>query len=77
MQFGGRVLYKDVNVSFTPGECFGIIGANGAGKSTLLRIISGDLEPTDGHVLLDPKERLSVLKQDHDAFDEYTVLRTV
>ncbi|MCR4698560.1 MAG: ATP-binding cassette domain-containing protein [Bacilli bacterium] len=77
MQFGGRVLYKDVNVSFTPGECFGIIGANGAGKSTLLRIISGDLEPTDGHVILDPKERLSVLKQDHDAFDEYTVLRTV
>lgn len=77
MQFGGRVLYKDVNVAFTPGECFGIIGANGAGKSTLLRIISGDLEPTDGHVSIDPKERLSVLKQDHNAFDEYDVLRTV
>ncbi len=77
MQFGGRVLYKDVNVSFTPGECFGIIGANGAGKSTLLRIISGDLEPTDGHVYIDPKERLSVLKQDHNAFDQYDVLRTV
>ena len=77
MQFGGRVLYKDVNIAFTPGECFGIIGANGAGKSTLLRIISGDLEPTDGHVSIDPKERLSVLKQDHNAFDEYDVLRTV
>lgn len=77
MQFGGRVLYKDVNVSFTPGECYGIIGANGAGKSTLLRIISGDLEPTDGHVLKDPKERLSVLKQDHNAFDQYDVMRTV
>ena len=77
MQFGGRVLYKDVNVSFTPGECYGIIGANGAGKSTLLRIISGDLEPTDGHVSMDPKERLSVLKQDHNAYDQYEVLKTV
>lgn len=77
MQFGGRVLYKEVNVSFTPGECFGIIGANGAGKSTLLRIISGELEPTEGHVSIDPKERLSVLKQNHNAYDEYEVLETV
>lgn len=77
MQFGGRVLFKDVNVSFKSGECFGIIGANGAGKSTLLRIISGDLEPTSGFVSKDPKERMSILKQDHNAFDEYEVLRTV
>ncbi len=77
MQFGGRVLFKDVNVSFTPGECFGIIGANGAGKSTLLRIISGDLEPTEGFVSKDPKERLSVLKQDQHAFDDHEVLETV
>lgn len=77
MQFGGRVLFKDVNVSFKTGECFGIIGANGAGKSTLLRIISGDLEPTSGFVSKDPKERMSILKQDHNAYDDYEVLRTV
>jgi ATPase subunit of ABC transporter with duplicated ATPase domains len=77
MQFGGRVLFKDVNIAFTPGECYGIIGANGAGKSTLLRIISGDLEPTSGVVSHDPKERVSILKQDHNAFDNVEVLRTV
>ena len=77
MQFGGRVLFKDVNVAFTPGECYGIIGANGAGKSTLLRIISGELEPTSGSVTTDPKERMSILKQDHNAFDDVEVLRTV
>lgn len=77
MQFGGRVLFKDVNVAFTPGECYGIIGANGAGKSTLLRIISGELEPTSGSVTLDLKERMSILQQNHDAFDEVEVLRTV
>jgi ATPase subunit of ABC transporter with duplicated ATPase domains len=77
MQFGGKVLFKDVNLSFTPGECYGIIGANGAGKSTLLRIISGDLEPTSGSVSMDPKERMSVLKQDHDAYNDVEVLRTV
>lgn len=77
MQFGGRILFKDVNIAFTPGECYGIIGANGAGKSTLLRIISGQLEPTDGHVSIDKKERMSILQQNHDAFDEETVLRTV
>jgi len=77
MQFGGRVLFKDVNVAFTSGECYGIIGANGVGKSTLLRIISGDLEPTTGHVSTDPKERMSILKQDHNAYDKEEVLRTV
>ena len=63
MQFGGRTLFKNVNVNFAKGECYGIIGANGAGKSTLLRIISGDLEPTSGHVTLTDNERMSVLKQ--------------
>lgn len=77
MQFGGRVLFKDVNIAFTPGECYGIIGANGAGKSTLLRIISGELEPTSGNVSIDPKERMSILRQDHNAFDDVEVLRTV
>jgi ATPase subunit of ABC transporter with duplicated ATPase domains len=77
MQFGGRVLFKEVNISFTTGECFGIIGANGAGKSTLLRIISGDLEPTGGTVSKDPKERMSVLKQDQNMYDEVNVIRTV
>ncbi len=77
MQFGGRVLFKDVNLAFTSGECYGIIGANGAGKSTLLRIISGELEPTSGHVSLGPKERMSILKQDHNAFDKEEVIRTV
>ena len=69
-QYGGRTLFKDVNLSFKKGECYGIIGANGAGKSTLLKIISGEIESTDGHIYLDEKERMSVLKQDHDAFDE-------
>ena len=77
MQFGGRTLFKNVNVNFAKGECYGIIGANGAGKSTLLRIISGDLEPTSGHVTLTDNERMSVLKQNQDAFDNETVLRTV
>lgn len=77
MQFGGRVLFKDVNIAFTPGECYGIIGANGAGKSTFLRIISGELEPTSGNVSIDPKERMSILRQDHNAFDDVEVLRTV
>ena len=77
MQFGGRTLFKEVNVKFTPGECYGIIGANGAGKSTLLRIISGKLEPTSGNVSYDEKERMSVLEQNHDAYDDVEVMRTV
>ncbi|MBQ1868372.1 MULTISPECIES: ABC-F family ATP-binding cassette domain-containing protein [Selenomonas] len=77
LQFGKRVLYKDVNLKFTPGNCYGIIGANGAGKSTFLKLLSGEIEPTGGHIEITPGERLSVLQQDHYAFDEYQVLRTV
>ena len=77
VQFGKRVLFQDVNMKFTPGNCYGIIGANGAGKSTFLRVISKQLEPTRGSVTLGPGERLSVLSQDHFAFDEYTVMDTV
>lgn len=77
IQFGKRVLYKDVNVKFTPGNIYGVIGANGAGKSTLLRAISGDLEPNKGTVELGPGERLSVLEQDHFKYDEYKVMDTV
>lgn len=77
VQFGKRVLFQDVNLKFTPGNCYGIIGANGAGKSTLLRTISGALEPTRGSISLGPGERLSVLSQDHHAFDAFTVMDTV
>ena len=77
IQFGKRVLYKDVNIKFTPGNIYGIIGANGAGKSTLLRAISGDLEPNKGSIELGPGERLSVLEQDHFKYDAYSVLDTV
>ena len=77
IQFGKRVLYKDVNLKFTAGNIYGVIGANGAGKSTLLRAISGDLEPNKGSVELGSGERLSVLEQDHFKFDEYRVLDTV
>ena len=77
IQFGKRVLYKDVNLKFTPGNIYGVIGANGAGKSTLLRAISGDLEPNKGTVELGPGERLSVLEQDHFKYDEYKVMDTV
>ena len=77
IQFGKRVLYKDVNIKFTPGNIYGVIGANGAGKSTLLRAISGDLEPNKGTVELGPGERLSVLEQDHFKYDSYRVLDTV
>ena len=77
VQYGKRVLFKDINLKFTPGNCYGVIGANGAGKSTFLRILSGDLEPTRGTVMFGPGERLSVLKQDHFAYDECTVLDTV
>lgn len=77
VQFGKRVLFKDVNLKFTPGNCYGVIGANGAGKSTFLRVLSGDVDPTRGSVSFGPGERLSVLKQDHFEFDRHTVLDTV
>ena len=77
IQFGKRVLYKDVNLKFTHGNIYGIIGANGAGKSTFLRAISGDLEPNKGSVELGPGERLSVLEQDHFKYDEFRVMDTV
>ena len=77
IQFGKRVLYKDVNLKFTNGNIYGVIGANGAGKSTFLKAISGELEPTKGTVTLGPGERLSVLSQDHFKWDQYTVLNTV
>ena len=77
IQFGKRVLYKDVNIKFTRGNIYGVIGANGAGKSTLLRAISGDLEPNKGTVELGPGERLSVLEQDHFKYDSYKVIDTV
>ena len=77
VQFGKRVLYNDVNMKFTNGNIYGVIGANGAGKSTFLKVISGELDPTKGSVTLGPGERLSVLSQDHFKFDEHTVLDTV
>ena len=75
--FSGQQLFKDVNLKFQPGNCYGIIGANGAGKSTFLRLLCGELEPTTGEIAISKDERLSVLKQDHFAFDEFTVLDTV
>ena len=77
VQFGGRVLFERVNVTFSAGNCYGIIGANGAGKSTFLKVLSGELDPQKGEVFITPGERLSVLKQDHFAYDEYEVIRTV
>ena len=77
VQFGKRVLFNEVNLKFTNGNCYGVIGANGAGKSTFLRTISGDLDPTTGNITLGPGERLSVLSQDHFKWDAYTVLDTV
>lgn len=77
LRFGKRVLFEDVNLKFTSGNCYGIIGANGAGKSTFLKIISGEVDPTTGSVSFTPGERMAVLSQDHYAFDEFTVLETV
>jgi ATPase subunit of ABC transporter with duplicated ATPase domains len=77
IQFGKRILFQDVNLQFQPGNCYGVIGANGAGKSTLLKAISGEIDTTAGHISLGPGERLSVLSQDHFAFDEFSVLDTV
>ena len=75
--FGGQLLFKNVDLKFTPGNCYGIIGANGAGKSTFLRILCGELEPSTGEVIIPETVRMSVLRQDHFAFDEFTVLDTV
>ena len=75
--FGTQTLFKGVDLKFTPGNCYGIIGANGAGKSTFLKILCGELEPSHGSVIIPPTVRMSVLRQDHYAFDEYTVLDTV
>ena len=77
VQFGGRALFERVNVTFSKGNCYGIIGANGAGKSTFLKVLDGELEPQKGEVVITPGERLSVLKQDHFAYDQYQVVRTV
>ncbi len=77
VQFGKRVLFDEVNVAFTQGNCYGVIGANGAGKSTFLKILSGQQDPTSGHVHLEPGKRMSILEQNHNAYDEFTVLETV
>ena len=77
LQFGGRVLFKDVNLKFSKGNCYGIIGANGAGKSTFLKILTGEIEPNKGEVIKDPNERMSVLVQNQNAYDDKTVLETV
>ena len=77
LRFGKRVLFEDVNIKFTKGNCYGLIGANGAGKSTFLKVLSGEIEPSKGEVSMDKNERLSMLKQDHFAFEDYTVIDTV
>ncbi len=77
LRLGKKALFEDVNIKFTQGNCYGLIGANGAGKSTFLRILTGELEPTQGDIVITPGERLSFLKQNHFAYDEYTVLDTV
>ena len=77
LQFGSRKLFEDVNLKFTKGNCYGIIGANGAGKSTFLKVLSGEIEPQKGSVTLDKNERMSVLQQNQNKFDNETVLRTV
>lgn len=77
LQYGKRVLFDEVNVTFTPGHCYGVIGANGAGKSTFLKILSGEIEPNAGNVSIEPGKRMAVLRQDHYAYDECTVMDTV
>ena len=77
LQFDGKKLFEDVNLKFTKGNCYGIIGANGAGKSTFLRLLTGDLQPSKGDIFISPNERMSVLKQNQDAYNEYTALQTV
>ncbi|MCU0609162.1 MAG: ATP-binding cassette domain-containing protein [Chitinispirillaceae bacterium] len=77
LSFGKRTLFKEVTIKFTPGNCYGLIGANGSGKSTFLKVLSGELEPTQGEVIVEPSKRMAVLRQDHFAFDNNTVLDTV
>jgi len=77
VQFGKRILFDEVNTTFNNGNCYGIIGANGSGKSTFLKIISGKIEPTSGHVSLESGKRMSVLEQNHNLYDEHTVLETI
>ena len=77
LSYGSQVLFKDVNLKFSPEECYGIIGANGAGKSTFLKILSGEIEPDSGEVFVTPGQRLSFMRQDHFAFDKYSVIETV
>ena len=77
LQFGKRILFKDVNIKFTPGNCYGLIGANGTGKSTFLKVLAGEVDPSEGEVSITPGERMAVLRQDHFEFDEYPVLETV
>ena len=77
MQFGGQWLFQHVDLQFLPGNCYGIIGANGAGKSTFLRILTGELDSTTGSITIDPDKRVSVLKQNQNAYDNYTILDTV
>ena len=77
LSYGKRVIFKEVNIKFTPGNCYGLIGANGAGKSTFLKILSGELDPDQGEVSITPGQRIAVLRQDHFAFDEHTVINTV
>lgn len=77
LRYGDRKLFEDVNIKFTPGNCYGLIGANGAGKSTFLKILSGEIESQSGNVSLGPGERLAVLKQDHFEYEEYEVLKVV
>ncbi|MCM2358080.1 MAG: ATP-binding cassette domain-containing protein, partial [Geobacteraceae bacterium] len=77
LAYGKRVLFKDVNIKFTPGNCYGLIGANGAGKSTFLKILAGEVEPDKGQITVGPRERIAVLRQDQFAFDEETVFNTV
>ena len=77
LSYSGKPLFKNVNIKFTAGNCYGIIGANGTGKSTFLKVLSGELEPTTGEVVITPGERMAVLRQNHFEFDQYEVLQTV
>src|SRR5690625_4181567 len=77
LQFGDRKLFEDVNLQFNPGNCYGVIGANGAGKSTFLKILSGDIEPQKGNIVIAPDKRIAVLQQDHFAYETEQVIETV